>query len=267
MKTFVCITCGTQYSPSEQEPSSCPICEDDRQYVIEQKWTTLEEIISKGHENKLEQLEKNLWSVQTEPKFAIGQRAILVKTEEGNVLWDCVTFIDDKTVQKINELGGIKYIILSHPHFFASMVEWANRFDAKIIIQDNDKEWIQYKHYRIETWVGKRKQIFQNVSIICLGGHFPGSCVLLCSNGANGKGALLSADTVHVLVDRKHVTWMYSFPNMIPLPAFEIERMTNELERYEFDRIHGAWMTVQSDAKDSVRESAARYLRQLKRFN
>ncbi|MBV8769958.1 MAG: MBL fold metallo-hydrolase, partial [Hyphomicrobiales bacterium] len=44
MPAFICVTCGTQFSPTEAPPSLCPICTDDRQFVgwEGQAWTTLE---------------------------------------------------------------------------------------------------------------------------------------------------------------------------------------------------------------------------------
>ena len=45
--------------------------------------------------------------ILTEPRFGIGQRALLVETPDGNVLWDCVSLIDDETVAAIEARGGI----------------------------------------------------------------------------------------------------------------------------------------------------------------
>ena len=33
MPSFICVTCGTGFPPSDREPANCPICEDERQYV------------------------------------------------------------------------------------------------------------------------------------------------------------------------------------------------------------------------------------------
>ena len=56
------------------------------------------------------------------PAFGIGQRALLVRTREGNILWDCVSLIDSDTVALIKALGGIYAIAISHPHYYTSMV-------------------------------------------------------------------------------------------------------------------------------------------------
>ena len=44
---WICVTCATQYAPSDMPPASCPVCEDDRQYVDwgGQQWTTHAELV------------------------------------------------------------------------------------------------------------------------------------------------------------------------------------------------------------------------------
>lgn len=65
-----------------------------------------------------------LIGIRTEPQVAIGQTAYLVRTPEGNVLWDCITYLDDETVEAIKGLGGVKAIAISHPHFFSTHVAY-----------------------------------------------------------------------------------------------------------------------------------------------
>jgi len=64
-----------------------------------------------------------LLAIRTEPQLAIGQSAYLVRTPEGNVLWDCITYLDDETIKAIEAYGGLKAIAISHPHFFSTHVE------------------------------------------------------------------------------------------------------------------------------------------------
>ncbi len=99
MPAFICSTCGTQYPPSEAPPTSCPVCEDERQFLPPegQSWTTLERLRN-SHHNGFRQYEPGLIGIGTTPKFAIGQRALLLLTPEGNILWDCITLIDDAIV-------------------------------------------------------------------------------------------------------------------------------------------------------------------------
>jgi hypothetical protein len=124
MEHWMCITCGTQYPASPEPPQGCPICLDKRQYVRHegQAWTTIATMQRDGFHNTLRQLEPGLTGFGTEPSFAIAQRAMLIQTEQGNVLWECISLLDDETVAAVQQLGGIQAIAISHPHFYTSMM-------------------------------------------------------------------------------------------------------------------------------------------------
>src|SRR5688572_9386501 len=164
MQNYICATCGTQFTESEQPPSHCPICEDERQYIgyEGQKWTTLEALRA-GHHNTVRAYEPNLTGIGTEPKFAIGQRALLIQRPEGNILWDCMTLIDDSTVETINKLGGVSAIAFSHPHYYSTMVEWAYAFDAPIYIHEADQQHVMRPDSSIHYWEGETKSLGEGV--------------------------------------------------------------------------------------------------------
>src|SRR5258708_643900 len=127
---YICKTCGVQFAPTDGPPEHCPVCEDERQYIGHngQEWTT-HSALQKSHHNIIKPAEPGLTGIGTDPHFAIGQRALLVQTPAGNVLWDCISLLDDPTVAAVNALGGIAAIAISHPHFYSSMIEWSHRFD------------------------------------------------------------------------------------------------------------------------------------------
>ena len=131
MNSFICVTCGTQFPPSDVPPSECPICLDDRQYLGDggQRWITTAELAA-DRSNRIEEQEPGLVGIGTEPSFAIGQRALLV----GGVLWDCITLLDEETTRAVEREGGINTIAISHPHYYSAMVEWAERFDAHVLL-------------------------------------------------------------------------------------------------------------------------------------
>ncbi len=143
MENFICRTCGTQFAATEQSPASCPICEDERQYVgwEGQQWTTLQ-ALQQSHHNVFKEVEPGLTGIGTHPSFAIGQRALLLQTTAGNILWDCISLIDDPTIAVIEALGGISGIAISHPHYYSAMVEWSQAFDAPIYLHADDREWV-----------------------------------------------------------------------------------------------------------------------------
>jgi len=97
--------------------------------------------------------------------------------------------------------------------------------------------------------------------------HFAGGTVLHWAGGAEGRGALLAGDIIQVVPDRKHVSFMYAYPNHVPLPASAIERIVRAVEPFGFDRVYGAFwdMVIEADGKAVVKRSAERYLRAIGR--
>jgi hypothetical protein len=247
----ICVTCGVQFG--ESAPSSCPICDDPRQYVpvSGQAWTTLEALRSE-HASVLRE-EGEFLGIGTEPKFAIGQRALLVP---GNVLWDCISLLDEDTATAVEARGGLRAIAISHPHYYSSMVEWAQRFDCPVLLHEADRQWVMRPDPRIEFWSGETLDLGDGITLIRCGGHFAGGTVL------HRGGALLSGDIVQVIPDRAWVSFMYSFPNYIPLPAAAVRGVVDALADFSFERIYGAWWgtLVPGDGSAIVRRSAARYI-------
>lgn len=265
MTHYICVTCGVQHGETETPPEHCPICEDERQYLGHkgQRWTTPAEL-QRGHHNRVEEVEANLTGIGSAPGFAIGQRALLVRTPNGNVLWDCISLLDEATVEAIGALGGIAAIAVSHPHLAGSIVDWSHAFDqAPIYWHADNRQWVMRPDPAYVFWEGESESLLEGITLVRCGGHFEGSAVLHWARGAEGRGALLTGDTMQVAQDRRYVSFMYSYPNMIPLNKPAIERIVKAVEPYEFDRLFGGWWdyVVMADAKPAVKRSAERYIR------
>jgi hypothetical protein len=267
MDNFICVQCGTQFSETVAPPLHCPICEDERQFVRHggQEWTTVKRL-ALDHRNRFEQEAPQLLGIGTEPEFAIGQRALLLQSPAGNLLWDCIALLDDRTVAEVNARGGIRAIAISHPHYYTTMVEWAEQFDAQIFLHAADREWVMRPAAagsRIQFWEEATLPLWGDLTLINCGGHFEGGTVLHWPAGANGKGVLLTGDIIQVVQDRRYVSFMRSYPNLIPLGAAAIGRILQTIEPFSFEQIYGAWWkaNVLSNAKDALRRSAERYLR------
>jgi glyoxylase-like metal-dependent hydrolase (beta-lactamase superfamily II) len=270
MENFICVQCGTQFSETVEPPQSCPICEDERQFIRHagQEWTTLKRLAA-DHHNRIEEEAPRLLGIGTQPEFAIGQRALLLQSPAGNLLWDCISLLDDKTIAEVNVRGGIRAIAISHPHFYSSMIEWAERFDAQIFLHAADREWVMRPAdagSRIQFWEGPTFSLWDDLTLINCGGHFEGGTVLhwpAASRGRGSKGALLTGDIITVVQDRRYVSFMRSYPNLIPLGPAAIHRILERIEPFSFEQIYGGWWkaNVLADAKAAVVRSAERYLR------
>ncbi|HZO91635.1 MAG TPA: hypothetical protein VFB38_25155 [Chthonomonadaceae bacterium] len=264
MPNFICVQCGVQFTETERPPEHCPICADERQYINPngQAWTTLEDLRT-DHRSVLQEHEPGLMGIGTEPHFAIGQRALLVQSPGGNILWDCISLMDDAAVEAVRARGGLSAIAISHPHFYAAMVEWSRAFGGvPIYLHAADREWVMRSDPAIAYWEGETQALGEGLTLIHCGGHFAGSTALHWAGGAEGRGALLTGDTLQVVADRRYVSFMYSYPNLIPLPAPAIRRIVEAVEPFAYDRIYGGWFpsVVSEGAKAAVARSAERYL-------
>jgi hypothetical protein len=264
MPYFICVTCGTQYPETHEPPPQCAICEDERQYVNPngQTWTTLESLQQTSH-NVIAQAEPGLFRIRSEPKVALGQNALLVQTPGGNVLWDCITLLDDATVEKLTELGGVQAIAVSHPHYHSTIVEWSHRFDnAPIYIHEGNRGWVMRPDPAVTFWGGDTHPLVGGLTLICCGGHYDGSAVLHWPDGAEGRGVLLTGDTIDIVTDSRYMSFMYSYPNLIPLSASKVRRIVASVEPFDFDRMYEAFGAVtMHGAKTGLRYSADRYIR------
>ena len=197
-----------------------------------------------------------------EPSFAIGQRALHVSGDGIRILWDCIPLLDDEITTRVEALGGIDVLAVSHVHYYSTMVEWADAFDARILVHAEDREWVLRPSPRVELWEGETRELGPGLTLMRCGGHFEGGQVLHWARGAERRGALLSGDIVQVIPDRRFVSFMQSYPNLIPLPAQAIQRIADALAPFDFERIYGAWWdrVVPHDGKGAVVRSAERYL-------
>jgi glyoxylase-like metal-dependent hydrolase (beta-lactamase superfamily II) len=265
--SYLCTTCGVQYAPSEEPPSSCPICEDERQYVGHggQQWTTLAALQREAYRPRFLEYEPRLLAIGTVPAFAIGQRAVLIQSPQGNVLWDCITYLDEEMATEIERRGGIRTIALSHPHYFGTMVEWAERFDAEILLHRDLEKWVTRPSAHISFWDGEEHEIQPGITVHRVGGHFRGASVLHWQDANDGRGALFTGDTIATVADRRWVSFMYSYPNLIPLSADEVRYIRGRVSLLEFEQLYGAWFhsVVAQDAKNAVIRSADRYIERL----
>lgn len=264
MSLYICETCGTQYAETAAPPERCPVCEDERQYVgwNGQVWTTHEALAAR-YRLRIED-DAGLLGISLPSDFAIPQRALLLPTDAGNLLWECVSLVTVEAVAALQARGGVDRIIISHPHFYASMVEWSEALGGvPILLHEADKAWVQRPSPRIEFWSGDMHALSDAVALIRCGGHFPGSTALHWKDGPRRGGALFPGDALQVVSDRRHVTFMYSYPNFIPMKPGDVRGIRSRLEGYAFDDVYGyTWgRNILGAGRAAVDASFDRYLR------
>jgi|SRR5665811_369151 len=263
----ICLACSTQFPPESGVPESCPICTDDRQYIPDagQRWTTLAAELG-HHHNVFEEVEPGVTRISTVPKFGIGQHAWLVETAECRILWDLVGYVDETTIAWIERRGGVDAIAISHAHYYSTMVEWSQALgDVPILLHEANRQWVVRPDERVRYWSGDTLAPCAGVSLIRTGGHFPGGTVMHVDGVVHphNAGLLFVGDILQVVQDRHMVSFMYSYPNDIPLDPGSVRRIADMVKPFAFDRIYGAFPggIVPDRGSEVVRESADRYIR------
>jgi hypothetical protein len=278
---LICEACGQQYGTTDlaqlPSPNACFICDDERQFVpvSGQSWTTLSQMRAKPYKNIFTELPgyKGAWSIYTTPKFAIGQRAILLTdADEGNTLWDCITFLDEETVKRIQSMGGLKRICISHPHYYTTALDWAAVFTCPVMIFEADRSWITRPDTESERSLSQcygfckdePVQVSKSLSFHKVGGHFDGSGVL---HSSCSKGALFVGDTLSLTPGNRRVTIMWSYPNMIPLDAQTVAEICwPVLKPLRYEAIYSKFVgeDLLTGGQEVVRRSLQFYCRKLK---
>lgn len=256
---ITCATCAVEYDDSAAG-RDCPICADERQYLPEQGqiWSSLNQLAAAGRRVEVLDLRPGLTGLRTD--VGIGQTGLLVQTPEGNLLWDPPGYLDDEAVAAVAGRGGIRWIAASHPHMFGVQLEWSAAFDdAPVYVNAADSRWLGRRGPAITEW-GDRLPLTDGLTLHRIGGHFPGSAVAHWTQGADGRGALLSGDMIMPNPDRRTVSFMRSYPNRIPLSADVVLRIAAHVAPLAFEEIWNNFgAAVPQDAAAAVQRSAQRH--------
>jgi hypothetical protein len=262
---WLCRTCGVEHAAAS---GVCAICADERQWVPAdgQQWATLQELAGEGMRSSVTVIEDGLIGVGSTPAFGIGQLGKLIcgpdssGGSDGNVLWDPPGFVDDAAVAAVAEHGPVAAIATSHPHMFGAQVEWSHRLGGvPVYVNAADADWVMRPDPVIKHW-SDTLQLTRTLSVVRVGGHFPGSAVACWVDGAGGRGVLLVGDTIFPNPDRRTVGFLRSYPNRLPLSAAVVQRMADTLAQLRFDRIYGLFTNaIDTDARAAVQYSAARH--------
>ena len=197
--------------------------------------------------------------------MAIGQRALLVTTAEGNLLWDPPGYLDELSVQAVADAGGLRAVTASHPHFYGSMADWSRVFDAEVLLCEADLGWLTRPPERPRRpgrarWRSCPGSPWSSAAAISRAARWP------TGPGAGGAGALLSGDFIFVTPGEDRVTFVGNAPNRLPLSERAVRAVAEAVQPYQFDRVYGGWWkpVLRADAKAVVERSAERYIQWLR---
>ena len=262
---WICVTCATQYAPSDMPPASCPVCEDDRQYVDwnGQQWTTHAEL-QKQYKLRIGD-DDGLLAIAVDGAFAIPQRLLHLRTDAGHILWESLGLVTDEAVDALRAAGGVDRIVISHPHFYSSMVEWSDALGGvPILLHEADRDWVRRSSRQVSFWSGDVHRLSSDVTLVRCGGHFPGSTALLWE-APNGRSVLFPGDALQVATDRRHVAFMYSYPNYVPMKTSDVRAMRERLAGYDYQDVYGyTWgRNIIGNGRAAIEASFERHLQRV----
>jgi glyoxylase-like metal-dependent hydrolase (beta-lactamase superfamily II) len=264
MTSWICVACGVEQVETDRPPVLCRICSDERQYVPAsgQAWTSLHELTANGTIVTIEEVEPRLFGIRASPTVGIGQRTHVIQTDEGNLLWDPIGYVDSAGAAKVLELGPVAAIVASHPHHFGAQVAWSRALGGvPVLVSSADREWVLRPDAAIQYIEPDDLLLLPGIIIRTIGGHFRGSKIAYWADGADGKGVVLSGDTLFPTQDGKWVGFMRSYPNNIPLSAVVVDRVAKAALGHPFDRLYGNFGgVIPTDAPGAIRRSADRHM-------
>lgn len=259
-----CETCGVQQPPSDTPPLRCVICEDERQYVgwSGQRWVERAALV--GMQTTQMEETHGVTTLVLSPGIAINQRAFPIPTPQGQILWECLAAVTPDALAAIRARGPVRAIAISHPHFYGAMADWSEALGGvPVYVHRADAAWIQRRPDNLVLWSEDRLALTDEVELVHLAGHFAGSTGLWWKTGPRPGGALFPGDAVQVSSDRRFASFMYSYPNHIPLGPDALSDLRGRVEAMAFEDVFGfsPGREMIGDARAKLTASFDRYAR------
>jgi hypothetical protein len=258
---FACTRCGIQFAASPGPPERCPICDEARTAAFggARTWTTMDDLKLR-YENIVQRLEENLFGIRTIPTFANGQRAMLVRSPGGSLLWDCTTLVDDPTIALVRALGAPSAIAVSHPRHAGSVVEWSHAFGGvPVYVHATGEPWMMRPDPVVRFWTGTRLQLQDGLSLAYCGGQ-DGGTVLHWPAGSKGTGALLTGGVLRIADETERVSLLLDASSALrPRSPAAVQALARALDPFAYERLYDAFeRVIASGAQAAALASAAR---------
>lgn len=263
MPAHICTACGTHYPLTEAPPAGCALCQDERSpsFGRESGWTTTQALRTSRF-STFRRLEPGLMGIGVTPELGLGHRALLLRTAQGNLLWNCPPFLDDATTTIVTALGGVAAIAVSDPTNHGAMVEWSHAFGtAPVYVHAADRKFIGRLDSCITLWEDNTIEPLPGVALIRCGGAFDGATVLHWAQGGGGLGALMVGEALPITPSHS-IGFLRSQVNVIPMDAETVLRIGDTLAELPFDVIYGStWeRVVQPGARATLTRAVRRFV-------
>ncbi len=168
---------------------------------------------------------ENVYHCGYHSENSYGAASYLIERPEGNVLVDSPRFAPP-LVKRLEEMGGIRYLYLTHKDDVADHQKFQEHFGCDRILHADEIN-AGTRNVEIQLTGSEPYQLAPDLLIIPVPGHTKGHTVLLYRNKFLFTGDHLSwSNRVNKLVGFRDVCW-YSWPQLI--------KSTHQLANYSFE--------------------------------
>lgn len=196
-------------------------------------------------------LEEGVYFCSYNSPKSYGANSYFIKREKGNILVDSPRF-DKRLVSKLEQLGGIEYVYLTHKDDVADYQKFKEHFDAKVIYHEDDfNSKIQTADIILK---GEDEFILDDeVKIIPQPGHTKGHTVLLYKDFY-----LFSGDHLAYNVEGGY---LHAFKNYCWYDWQSLLKSLRKLLNYEFGYVLAGHGGSLKSSKEDMRQRVESYLR------
>ena len=203
------------------------------------------------------QLEEDIWRICLEPTLGIRHFAYFVERPDGNVLMDMQPLLTADLEDWIASKGGLRVIILSHPHYYGAMDEFSARFKAPIKIHGTDKEW-SVGYPNVEFFNFEVLKLGEDLEVHHIPAQFEGGLCLLYKRFG---GVIFTGDTIMVSPSTGELTAWKNTPRQVPYQINEFLVIRERLMALDFNQLYASVRgEVRRNAKDLLSAFSRDYI-------
>ena len=247
---FCCDNCGF-WQPHFREPLECPVCTDVRHSLPTDGYRFLTpEQMAERTRCIWEQPADWLIVFRNDPAFGIGPNGYLILHPAGNIAWESPAWYSPEALDRIEELGGVRFLAASHPHAYGALWQLAERFHPEATaIQVTDLAWT--RTLQVNWPWDERLELHPGIVLLHTGGHFPGHAVLHHAP----ERTLFAGDAMkfHADTDPPGISCHKGFNRRIPLSHAEVRRYRDTIGALEFEGVWTSFEWGSADRQDVVR--------------
>ncbi|MBT4445874.1 MBL fold metallo-hydrolase [archaeon] len=196
---------------------------------------------------KFENVAENVVMFKYKTRFEKDFPYYLIKHKNGNFLIGCPEELTEEVSKKINEIGGINFIFISHRDDIGCVSMYKRKYNAKIIIHKSEAKFIS--DCEVDIPFTSDTLIVENVEAIHTPGHTPGNSCLYFKD----YGFLFTGD--QICVNEAGEPFVYLIKHGTDnekISDQEVDEILNSLKEKNFTKIFSLFGMVLENAKERL---------------